>query len=203
MINDSQILNSKILIVDDEPANIKLLEQLLKQLGYAAIKSTTDSREVIDYYTEFQPDLILLDLKMPHLDGVQVIEKLKQAGNENRASVMVITAQKNHTNRLRVLEAGAGNFLGKPFDVLEVSVRIKNMLKLSLLNKMYDKNNQLLEKKISDLTDDLKSANDKLKEETTKRKKLEKILETNNKNLENEVEEIKSLLISGHKEEHF
>ena len=203
MINDSQILNSKILIVDDEPANIKLLEQLLKQLGYAAIKSTTDSREVIDYYTEFQPDLILLDLKMPHLDGVQVIEKLKQAGNENRASVMVITAQKNHTNRLRVLEAGAGNFLGKPFDVLEVSVRIKNMLKLSLLNKMYDKNNQLLEKKISDLTDDLKSANDKLKEEITNRKKLEKILETNNKNLENEVEEIKSLFISGHKEEHF
>jgi len=203
MINDSQILNSKILIVDDEPANIKLLEQLLKQLGYAAIKSTTDSREVVDYYTEFQPDLILLDLKMPHLDGVQVIEKLKQAGNENRASVMVITAQKNHTNRLRVLEAGAGNFLGKPFDVLEVSVRIKNMLKLSLLNKMYDKNNQLLEKKISDLTDDLKSANDKLKEENTKRKKLEKILETNNKNLENEVEEIKSLFISGHKEEHF
>jgi len=203
MINDSQILNSKILIVDDEPANIKLLEQLLKQLGYAAIKSTTDSREVVDYYTEFQPDLILLDLKMPHLDGVQVIEKLKQAGNENRASVMVITAQKNHTNRLRVLDAGAGNFLGKPFDVLEVSVRIKNMLKLSLLNKMYDKNNQLLEKKISDLTDDLKSANDKLKEENTKRKKLEKILETNNKNLENEVEEIKSLFISGHKEEHF
>jgi len=203
MINDSQILNSKILIVDDEPANIKLLEQLLKQLGYADIKSTTDSREVVDYYTEFQPDLILLDLKMPHLDGVQVIEKLKQAGNENRVSVMVITAQKNHTNRLRVLDAGAGNFLGKPFDVLEVSVRIKNMLKLSLLNKMYDKNNQLLEKKISELTDDLKSANDKLKEETTKRKKLEKILETNNKNLENEVEEIKSLLISGHKEEHF
>ena len=148
MIYDSQILNSKILIVDDEPTNVKLLEQVLKQLGYAAIKSTTDSREVVDHYKEFQPDLILLDLKMPHLDGVQVIEKLKQAGNENWVPVLVITAQTNHTNRLRVLDAGAGDFLGKPFDILEVSVRIKNMLKLSLLNKMSDKNNQLLEKKI-------------------------------------------------------
>jgi adenylate cyclase len=197
MIPDSQIFKSKILIVDDEAVNVKLLEQILRNLGFHSIQSTTDPREVVEKYQNYKPDLILLDLKMAHLDGIQVMEKLKEFEEDNWFPVIMITAQPNHTNRLRALEAGAGDFLGKPFDILEFSLRIKNYLKLVILNKMYCRKNITLEKNVAEITDDLRLMKGKLIKETVERVHLEKVVEAYDKNLKNEfdkeVKEIKNL----------
>lgn len=197
MIPDSQIYKSKILIVDDEAVNVKLLEQILRNLGFHSIQSTTDPREVVEKYQNYKPDLILLDLKMAHLDGIQVMEKLKEFEEDNLFPVIMITAQPNQTNRLRALEAGAGDFLGKPFDILEFSLRIKNYLRLVILNKMYCKKNVTLEKNVAEITDDLRLMKGKLVKETVERVHLEKIVEAYDKNLKNEfdieLKEIKNL----------
>ena len=130
MFEANNNFNPKILIVDDEPANVKLLDQMLQQDKYASIRTTTDSREVVEIYQEFQPDLVLLDLNMPHLDGFQVMKELKKIENSNHLPVMVITAQADNLKCVMALDAGALDFLSKPFDLIEVSLRISNLLKL-------------------------------------------------------------------------
>ncbi len=135
------ITNCRILIVDDQAANIRLLEQFLNQSGYTHVKSTEDSRQAAPLYQQFAPDLVLLDLNMPHLDGFAVMQQLKDIEKENGAPVMVLTAQSDQDNRLRALEAGAKDFLTKPLNFPEVSLRIRNMLEMRLLNR------QLLESK--------------------------------------------------------
>ena len=200
MVQYKIILNSKILIADDEPANVRLLVQMLQQIGFTSINSTTDAREVVGLYQEFQPDLVILDLIMPHLDGVQVIEELKKIEPEELFSAMVITAQPNQTNRLRVLEAGAGDFLGKPYDILELSLRIKNHLKLRNSYIDYLENNRVLKKTIADLTEGLITSKIELAKETAKRNYLENKLKKYNTILknefDNEIEELKSLFQS-------
>jgi len=141
MFDAHNILDAKILIVDDEPANVRLLDQILQQEGYTSIRSTTDSREVVEIYQEFQPELVLLDLNMPHLGGIQVMKELKKIENNNHIPVMIITAQSDNLNCVMAFEAGALDFLSKPFDFLEVSLRIRNLLRL--LSIIKSKNNEI------------------------------------------------------------
>ena len=131
MIPTSAILKAKLLIVDDQLANVLLLERLLRGAGYSAISSTQNPTAVVDLHRQNRYDLILLDLKMPEMDGFQVMEGLKDIETEGILPVLVITAQPNE--KLRALNVGALDFLSKPFDIAEVLARVHNLLQVRLL----------------------------------------------------------------------
>jgi adenylate cyclase len=126
------ILAARILIVDDKPANVVLLERLLASAGYVGVTSTTDPYSVCALHAEHRYDLIVLDLLMPGMDGFAVMEGLKLVEQDGYLPVLVITAQPNH--KLRALRAGAKDFISKPFDVAEVLTRVRNMLEVRLLH---------------------------------------------------------------------
>lgn len=146
---------AKILIIDDNLANIMLLEKMLKIYGYTNTKTSTDSRQVLKIYTEWNPDLILLDLKMPFLDGFQVLEQLNEIKGEDYLSIIVVTAQNDKKNLLKALDLGAKDFIGKPFDHSEVMMRIRNMLEMRLLHNQVIENNRILEEKVKERTEEL------------------------------------------------
>jgi putative two-component system response regulator len=148
-------LKAKILIVDDEPANVALLEDILEEQGYTYFRSTSDSRKAITMYEEIRPDLVLLDLNMPHLDGFQVMEQLRELEQDSYAPILVLTAQSDRSTRIKSLEAGARDFLGKPFDLIEVKQRIANMLEIRLFHNQTRDQNRLLELKVKERTYEL------------------------------------------------
>jgi uncharacterized membrane protein len=131
MISSSDILHGKILIVDDMEANILLLERMLLNAGYTDVSSTLDPLKVCELYRNYHYDLILLDLKMPRMDGFQVMVNLKEANADDYPAVLVITAEPAHKER--ALQAGAKDFVTKPFELIEVLTRVHNMLEASLL----------------------------------------------------------------------
>ena len=143
MLEASEILNASILIVDDQATNIMLLEQMLRNAGYGRVTSTMDPRAVCALHSAHRYDLILLDLQMPEMDGFQVMEGLKEIETGGYSPVLVITAQPDH--KLRALQAGAKDFVAKPFDLIEVQTRIHNMLEVRLLYRKLD--NYILPKK--------------------------------------------------------
>ena len=140
MVDSVKILNAGILIVDDQEANVSLLEKMLRGAGYGSISSTMDPYKVCGLYSKNRYDLILLDLQMPGMDGFQVMEGLKKIETNDYLPVLVITAQPGH--KLRALKAGAKDFVSKPFDLAEVLMRVYNMLEVRLLHmeakKLYD-----------------------------------------------------------------
>ena len=150
MISSSDILKGSILIVDDHQANVVLLEQMLRNAGYVSITSTTNPSEVCELHRKNCYDLILLDLQMPVMDGFQVMEGLKDIETDGYLPVLVITAQPDH--KLRALNAGAKDFVSKPFDLAEVLIRVHNLLEVRLLHRktkgLYDQ--ILVEKKVSE-----------------------------------------------------
>ena len=150
MITSTDVLHGKILIVDDQQANILLLEQMLRGAGYLSITSTRDSEKVCELHLIHRYDLILLDLQMPGMDGFQVMENLKEIETGGYLPVLVVTAQPNH--KLRALKAGAKDFVSKPFDLAEVLIRVYNMLEVRLLHletkKLYDR--VVAEQKVSE-----------------------------------------------------
>jgi adenylate cyclase len=150
MISSSDILCGKILIVDDQEANVLLLDRMLRGSGYVSIESTTDPNEVCELHLKSRYDLILLDLQMPGMDGFQVMEDLKKIETDGYLPVLVITAQPDH--KLRALKAGAKDFVSKPFDLAEVLIRVYNMLEVRLLHletkKLY--NQVVAEQKVSE-----------------------------------------------------
>jgi adenylate cyclase len=137
----TDILHGKILIVDDQEANVLLLEQMLQGAGYDSITTTMDPTQVCELHLLHHFDLILLDLLMPGMDGFQVMENLKEIETGGYLPVLVITAQPNH--KVRALKAGAKDFVSKPFDFAEVLVRVHNMLEVRLLHqetkRLYDR----------------------------------------------------------------
>ena len=145
MINASDILNANVLIVDDQEANVLLLEKMLRGAGYASISTTMNPGEVCELHLKNRYDLILLDLQMPGMDGFQVMKGLKEIEPDGYLPVIVITAQPGH--KLHALEAGAMDFVSKPFDVLEVKTRIHNMLEVRLLYKEHNRLDQVLQEK--------------------------------------------------------
>jgi diguanylate cyclase (GGDEF)-like protein len=136
-------LNASILIVDDQEANVRLLEQMLVDAGYRCITSTRDPHAVCALHRDNHYDLILLDLQMPGMDGFQVMDGLKEIETDGYLPVLVITAQPDH--KLRALTAGAKDFISKPFDLVEVKTRIHNMLEVRLLYKQLEQYSRALE----------------------------------------------------------
>jgi two-component system sensor histidine kinase/response regulator len=161
---DSTLKNAKILIVDDQPLNVQILLEFLELEGYGNLKSTNDSREVIELYKSYQPDLILLDLSMPHLTGFDIMEKLKLiVKNDYFLPIIVLTADATKSSKLKSLSFGANDFLTKPFDLTEVGLRIKNMLYAIYLQQKLQNQNLLLESKIKERTLALVDTNNELK----------------------------------------
>ena len=146
----AEILRARILIVDDQEANVQLIEQLLADAGYSNVSSTTDSSEVCELHREHQCDLILLDLQMPGVDGFQVMAALKTNTTDPYLPVIVLTAQPGH--KLRALQAGAKDFLSKPLDLVEVKQRIHNMLEVRMLYKRLADHNATLERLVAERT---------------------------------------------------
>ena len=150
------ILAASILIVDDQPANVLLLEQLLAEVGYSHVTSTMKPEEVCALHRKNAYDLILLDLQMPVMDGFQVMEGLKTNVTDSYLPVIVLTAQPGH--KLRALQAGAKDFISKPFDLVEVKTRIHNMLEVRLLYKKLADYNRELEATVAERTAELRES---------------------------------------------
>ena len=153
MLSSADILKASILIVDDQEANVQLLEQMLREVGYQCITSTMDPHTVCALHRDNHYDLILLDLLMPGMDGFQVMEGLKEIETDGYVPILVITAQPGH--KLRALAAGAKDFVAKPFDLVEVKTRIHNMLEVRLLYKRLEQYNQVLEQTVLERTAEL------------------------------------------------
>jgi len=159
MIN-SVLLNANILVVDDQEANIDILVGLLEMEGYTNVKSTCDSREVQSIYESFKPDLILLDLMMPHLNGFEVMANLKgQMIEGSYIPILVLTADITTEAKKRALKDGANDFLTKPFDLTEVALRIRNLLYTKYLHQQMAIHNLLLEEKVKERTRQLEETN--------------------------------------------
>ncbi|MDO9066847.1 MAG: sigma-54 dependent transcriptional regulator [Deltaproteobacteria bacterium] len=176
IISKPEILNAKILIVDDQESNVTLLEQMLREAGYSSVSSTLNPKEVCAQHRKNNYDLILLDLQMPGMDGFQVMEELKTNETDDYLPVLVITAQPDH--KLRALQSGARDFVSKPFDLVEVKMRIHNNLEVRLLYNKLENYSKALEQTVSDRTSELSSANMQLIGEIEERKKAKESLLT-------------------------
>lgn len=155
-------LKSKILIVDDEPSNVLLLEHMMGQEGYSNLHSTTDSTQSLKLFAEVQPDLILLDLNMPGMDGFEVMEQLKEVDPQSLVPILVLTALKDEETKLRALRSGAKDFLNKPFDLTEASLRIKNLLEMRILHQTVQMHNEILEDRVQARTAELEKSTEQL-----------------------------------------
>ena len=156
MLTTLDLLTAKILIVDDQLSNVQLLEQLLSDAGYKNVTATLNPTEVGTLHRQHQYDLILLDLQMPGMDGFEVMAGLRANITDAYLPVIVLTAQPAH--KLRALQAGAKDFISKPFDVIEVKTRISNMLEVRLLYKKLEDHNKLLEEKVAERTAELRES---------------------------------------------
>lgn len=159
MIEILTVKQAKILLVDDEPVNVRLLEEILKREGYAQTRSVGDARQVLPQFTTFEPDLILLDLNMPHLDGFAVMKQLTPRIPQNAyLPILILTADITVETKQRALSCGAKDFLTKPFDRTEVLLRIKNLLETRFLHRQLQTQNQLLDAKVQERTQELEVA---------------------------------------------
>lgn len=154
-MTDALIDQARIFVVDDEPANLKLLDKMLSSQDYPPPVLIQDPREVLDRYREGRPDLILLDINMPHLDGYQVMEQLKELGDPLLPPIVILTAQHGRDLLLRALAAGARDFIGKPFDRAELLMRVRNLLEAQLAHRLVHDQRAVLEDMVRVRTDAL------------------------------------------------
>lgn len=152
---ETEIQSANILIVDDKPQNISLLEGMLTQAGYINIKSTTDPREVLNIYENEGLDLIVLDVRMPHLDGFAVMEQLKHSKRDTFVPVLMITALQDTEIRVKALAEGAKDFIVKPFNYYEVLHRIRNLLETRILYRRQQYQNATLEEMVRKRTQEV------------------------------------------------
>lgn len=146
---------ANILIVDDEPANLKLLNKMLTRQGYLKLEMLQDPREVLGHYLKERPDLILLDINMPHLDGYQVMAQLKALNDPLMPPIIVLTAQRGRDHLLRALAEGARDFVEKPFERVELVMRVKNLIDVQLAHRLVHEQKSGLEEMVRIRTNEL------------------------------------------------
>jgi putative two-component system response regulator len=139
---------SRIFVIDDEPVNLKLLDKMLTSQGYSELVLIQDSREVLGHYLEARPDLILLDINMPHLDGYQVMEQIQALNDPIAPPIIILTAQHGRDYLIKALSLGARDFVGKPFDRVELLMRVRNLLDVQLAHRMLFDQKELLEEMV-------------------------------------------------------
>ncbi|RLM27836.1 two-component system response regulator [Brenneria alni] len=140
--------DARILIVDDESANLKVLEKLLVSEGYYRLVSVQDPRLVLRNYLEARPDLILLDINMPNLDGYQIMQQLKALNDPLLPPIMVLTAEHGRDRLLKALGVGARDYVSKPFDRTELLMRVRNLLDAHLAHRLMYEQKDVLEKMV-------------------------------------------------------
>lgn len=155
---------ARILIVDDQIANTEMLEGFLDFQGYVNLKSITDPREFRQQLINFQPDIILLDLMMPYLDGFQIMELVREeTATDEFLPILILTADITMETKKRALELGASDFLTKPFDLIEVGLRIRNLLYTRSLVIALQNQNHILDERVRERTEELRYKNEELK----------------------------------------
>jgi putative two-component system response regulator len=158
-MKEDNLKDARILIVDDQEPNIELLESLLEDDGYTNCKSTRDAREVLPLYTKFQPDLILLDLMMPYLDGYAIMQQISPRVPEGTyLPILVLTGEVGTQAKKKALSMGAKDFLSKPLDSAEVLLRVRNLLETRFLHLRLQNQNQLLEEKVREQPQEVEDA---------------------------------------------
>ncbi|MDH5654746.1 MAG: response regulator [Spirochaetia bacterium] len=160
--NNLDTKSSKILVVDDEATNVRLLEKMLAAVGYEHVLSTQDPREVENMLRKDNSDLILLDINMPYMDGYQVMDHLNTLEDLDIPPILVLTAQGSKEYRQRALDGGARDYITKPFDMDELTSRVRNLLEVHLAQKMIKEQNKILDQKVEERTHQLQIAQDKL-----------------------------------------
>jgi PleD family two-component response regulator len=156
MISEPLLHRMKILIIDDERLNVVMLEHWLQRNGYSRVRGVTDSRVALETYTAFNPDLILLDLIMPHVDGFAILEALRSGEPiETFLPVIVLTADLSEEAKQHALEAGATDFLVKPFNQTEALLRIRNLLEVRRVHLLLDNQRAALEDALRERTADV------------------------------------------------
>ena len=154
-----KLKSSRILVVDDEQPNVRVLEKVLERRGYTNVRSVTDPRKVLPTFFDWDPDLVLLDLHMPHIDGFTILTQLEEAKIETSyLPVLVLTADATKETRQRALSMGAKDFLPKPFDAIEVILRIENLLHTRHLHLELEDYNHELEARVLERTEELDKA---------------------------------------------
>ncbi len=148
--------NARILIVDDEPVNLKLLDKMLSAQGYTNLALVQDPRQVLEVYRQQRTDLILLDINMPHLDGFAVMEQLNALDDPLLPPIVILTAQHGQDFLLRALNAGARDFITKPFDRNELLARVRNMLDAQLAHRLIYEQKDVLEEMVQIRTKELR-----------------------------------------------
>jgi putative two-component system response regulator len=170
MISEPLLHRMKILVVDDDRMSVTLLEQLLQRHGYTRVMGITDSRSVVETCAAFDPDLILLDLIMPEVDGFAVLETLRADVTERFLPIVVLTGDTTEETKARALEAGATDFLVKPVSQTEALLRIRNLLEARRLNVLLRNECAAMEEAVRERTAELRekiaaleAANDQLR----------------------------------------
>lgn len=154
-IDEDALLSARILVVDDMPANVELLVGMLEMAGFSAVQSTTDPYEGLALASTTDPDLILLDYRMPGLDGPAFIDRLRQMRGHLAAPVLVVTAQNDDGSRRKALEAGARDYVTKPYAFWELIARCRNLLELQLLTRTQRQHAEVLEREVRERTEEL------------------------------------------------
>lgn len=159
MLNNDNFLNSKVLLVDDNPANVLLLRRIFESAGYTNLNYTHDATEVLNIWVDWEPDLIILDLHMPKMTGYEVLAEIKMHEIETDFTpVLIFSADVTPDAKRRALEAGASDFLTKPGDATEILLRSRNFLKMRALYKQLDAYNCKLEERVRERTEELHHA---------------------------------------------
>jgi putative two-component system response regulator len=150
--------HARILIVDDESANVELLQRLLERSGFGKIEKTTDPRQAAELYVKYRPDLILLDLHMPGMDGLAVMDQLNEIAEASYLPILMLTGDMTPAARQEALSRGAKDFVSKPFHADEVLLRIRTLLETRFLYFQVQSQNQILEAKVRERTRELEAA---------------------------------------------
>ena len=157
-MDDSRLSRSRILIIDDQPSNVTLLEGILQEEDFTCYRGITDPRDAMPAFLEFRPDLILLDLQMPFLDGFEIMKQVGASlAPDDLLPILVLTANITPEAKRRALASGALDFLTKPFDAVEALLRIKNLLRTRSLHLQLQGQNQLLDQKVRERTAELEA----------------------------------------------
>jgi PleD family two-component response regulator len=156
MISEPLLHRMKILVVDDDRMTVTLLEQLLRRHGYSRVMGITDSHEALATCATFDPDLILLDLIMPEVDGFAILEALRSDASETFLPIVILTADISEEAKARALEAGATDFLVKPVSQTEALLRIRNLLETRRLHVLLENQRSALEEAVRERTAELR-----------------------------------------------
>jgi len=156
---EEKILNAKILIVDDQEINIRILQEMFRRAGFKHITTLTDPRFAVSTYFDIKPDLLVLDLNMPKMDGFAVMSELTRANKKNDyLPILILSNSDEQEARHLALQSGAKDFLTKPYDRIEILNRIRNLLEVRMLHNEVKQQNQLLEQKVQERTKELYQA---------------------------------------------